>query len=707
MDVLYRPDTLVPLPGVFAGDFWMTDPELSANRIIVESLRDLMTFGQEIDQQLLRDLGIELNSRILGSSEVLIAYPMHPMRLVDTTPSGPWVGSHPLAIEALNRLSSDADMVRRVMLLVSPKTWLDAMQNVTQIREEVGVGAKVSWSDPSANYPNLQMGALCTVLPITTMWSKKASVINDLFRELLDDPRVELVVVTGAVDERVVPKYNELVEAGIGTEVGGALSLGLVFSDRGAKNNNEWISTVSIPNANIPGNLTLAHDLAFNDPQYVERSMVATYEAMASFILMDTKFGFPKDQVLKVDVRESGLQELELIEPKLPADFLSNPLPGGMRMTWGDQSNNLAHIRIIDDMVVCRLRTERGSVFGWALSIEDMTDGGGNITLDSIKAATSERQQLDDQTMTMMRRMIEESMGVVMETATQSDASISQSDMVRKLSQEVGPLIIDMGAYGGVKTLDVMQDDEELIELVVEDRQVALEGLMRAMKVLLMIRTPRYWGQVMRETYPDRLNDQDPIPSIDEVLRTGRSSRLFKWGSDNIRYIYPKGVASGRRSPRYHMVRGHIKRGRDGEIKTIEPYYRGQAKLGRVHGEIAIGESKRGPWSRAALSWLASVERKLGRRIRHAKNGGEYRIPGVGRKLLVDGWDPETGTIYEFHGDYWHGNPRRYPADDPHPDVRGKTFGDLYQATLEKEQLLRDLGYDLVVMWEMDWDQRS
>jgi hypothetical protein len=211
----------------------------------------------------------------------------------------------------------------------------------------------------------------------------------------------------------------------------------------------------------------------------------------------------------------------------------------------------------------------------------------------------------------------------------------------------------------------------------------------------------------MRETYPNRLNENDPIPSIDEVLRTGRSSRLFKWGSDNIRYIYPKGVASGRRSPRYHMVKGHIKRGRDGEIKTIEPYYRGRAKLGRVHGEIAIGEAKRGPWSRAALSWLASVERKLGRKIRHAKNGGEYRIPGVGRKLLVDGWDPETGTIYEFHGDYWHGNPRRYPADDPHPDVRGKTYGDLYQATLEKEQLLRDLGYELVVMWEMDWNQRS
>ena len=32
-----------------------------------------------------------------------------------------------------------------------------------------------------------------------------------------------------------------------------------------------------------------------------------------------------------------------------------------------------------------------------------------------------------------------------------------------------------------------------------------------------------------------------------------------------------------------------------------------------------------------------------------------------------------------------------------------KTFGELYQKTLEREQLIRDLGYNLVVMWEYDW----
>jgi len=39
----------------------------------------------------------------------------------------------------------------------------------------------------------------------------------------------------------------------------------------------------------------------------------------------------------------------------------------------------------------------------------------------------------------------------------------------------------------------------------------------------------------------------------------------------------------------------------------------------------------------------------------------------------------------------------------PHPDVKGKTMGDLYRATMEKEQLLRDMEYRVISIWENDW----
>ena len=40
----------------------------------------------------------------------------------------------------------------------------------------------------------------------------------------------------------------------------------------------------------------------------------------------------------------------------------------------------------------------------------------------------------------------------------------------------------------------------------------------------------------------------------------------------------------------------------------------------------------------------------------------EYNLPGT--KFHVDGYDHETKTVYEFQGDFWHGNPKIYDKDD-------------------------------------------
>lgn len=77
-----------------------------------------------------------------------------------------------------------------------------------------------------------------------------------------------------------------------------------------------------------------------------------------------------------------------------------------------------------------------------------------------------------------------------------------------------------------------------------------------------------------------------------------------------------------------------------------------------------------------------------------------------GKKCLVDGFDPETNTVYEFHGDFWHGNPTVYESDKMNPLVK-KTFGQLYQRTLDKENLIRSHGYNLVNIWESDWKRQQ
>ena len=59
-------------------------------------------------------------------------------------------------------------------------------------------------------------------------------------------------------------------------------------------------------------------------------------------------------------------------------------------------------------------------------------------------------------------------------------------------------------------------------------------------------------------------------------------------------------------------------------------------------------------------------------------------------------------TIFEFHGDFWHGNPNVYESQETNTIV-GMTFGKLYEKTIMKEKKLKKLGYNLIVMWEYDW----
>jgi hypothetical protein len=79
-----------------------------------------------------------------------------------------------------------------------------------------------------------------------------------------------------------------------------------------------------------------------------------------------------------------------------------------------------------------------------------------------------------------------------------------------------------------------------------------------------------------------------------------------------------------------------------------------------------------------------------------------YGVPHT--KFRADGYCVATNTIYEFHGDRWHGNPVLFQADVLcHPKTNKSTAGELYKKTIDREQRIKDLGFNLVVMWEHDY----
>lgn len=70
-----------------------------------------------------------------------------------------------------------------------------------------------------------------------------------------------------------------------------------------------------------------------------------------------------------------------------------------------------------------------------------------------------------------------------------------------------------------------------------------------------------------------------------------------------------------------------------------------------------------------------------------------------GRIYKFDAYIPETNTIYEFYGDFWHGNPRKYT--DGEYNLKNKiSFSDLYKRTIDREEFLKSKGYKIISIWE-------
>jgi hypothetical protein len=104
-------------------------------------------------------------------------------------------------------------------------------------------------------------------------------------------------------------------------------------------------------------------------------------------------------------------------------------------------------------------------------------------------------------------------------------------------------------------------------------------------------------------------------------------------------------------------------------------------------------------YSQVAISWLRHLERKHNINIQHAQNGGEVSLREIGR---VDGFCETNNTVYEFHGRFFHGDPRIYNPQMVNV-LTNRTYGDHLQKTRVRYQTIIEMGYKYVHVWEDDW----
>ena len=113
-----------------------------------------------------------------------------------------------------------------------------------------------------------------------------------------------------------------------------------------------------------------------------------------------------------------------------------------------------------------------------------------------------------------------------------------------------------------------------------------------------------------------------------------------------------------------------------------------------------------------ALQWLYLKEKEIVKqegspdRIRHVRNGGEQSVRTAVTTYFVDGYDPVTRTIYEFHGCLFHGCRSCYPnRQAKNYAVPDRSVEELYEATINKRMALLRAAYTVVEIWECQWQK--
>ena len=111
-----------------------------------------------------------------------------------------------------------------------------------------------------------------------------------------------------------------------------------------------------------------------------------------------------------------------------------------------------------------------------------------------------------------------------------------------------------------------------------------------------------------------------------------------------------------------------------------------------------IKDVPKNTFSQTPIHWLRWRSEMYHVHIQHAMNGGEHFIPTVGK---VDGFCEQTNPVYEFQGCFWHRCPKCYTADRINP-VLQRDMIELQRTTGLKNQRIRDLGYNLVEVYECE-----
>lgn len=136
-----------------------------------------------------------------------------------------------------------------------------------------------------------------------------------------------------------------------------------------------------------------------------------------------------------------------------------------------------------------------------------------------------------------------------------------------------------------------------------------------------------------------------------------------------------------------------------------------------IKNEFIDKKQKNKKTSNACAEWLHYLSNQHGIEIQHEHNQGEFQLrnPNNGYFWPVDGYHncnlhkcsgnlenpcQYNNHIWEFQGDYFHGNPLRYNKDDT---FHGISYVKKHNKDLDKKKFYEEKGYNVHIKWESEW----
>jgi len=95
------------------------------------------------------------------------------------------------------------------------------------------------------------------------------------------------------------------------------------------------------------------------------------------------------------------------------------------------------------------------------------------------------------------------------------------------------------------------------------------------------------------------------------------------------------------------------------------------------------------------------VEQIDGVKVMHGRNDHEYKLPELPH-FIVDGYSPETRTVYEYFGCHWHGHTWQHFRDLI--TLNGDMLAETFERTMSRLKQITRAGYLVKFQLECEFD---